>query len=196
VISPLSAWQNFYVIIGSSAAALTGLQFIVVTLVAQVRARSSATEIETFGTPTVVHFGAVLLLSALLSAPWATLASPGLALIGCGLTGVGYSALVIRRATRQKRYELVFEDWLWHAILPFFAYTVLLVAAVAVARQSIDALFVIGATSILLLFVGIHNAWDTVTYVVAGPLPKTEVSSTPTQGVSPTQSQNVSSDRS
>jgi len=27
------------------------------------------------------------------------------------------------------------------------------------------ALFVIGAATVLLLFIGIHNAWDTVTYV-------------------------------
>ena len=28
-----------------------------------------------------------------------------------------------------------------------------------------SALFVIAATALLLLFIGIHNAWDTVTYV-------------------------------
>src|SRR5213075_1207236 len=32
VPSPLEAWANFYVILGSSAAALTGLQFVVLTL--------------------------------------------------------------------------------------------------------------------------------------------------------------------
>jgi hypothetical protein len=29
----------------------------------------------------------------------------------------------------------------------------------------VPALFVIGAVTLLLLFIGIHNAWDTVTYV-------------------------------
>jgi hypothetical protein len=27
-------------------------------------------------------------------------------------------------------------------------------------------LFIIAAASVLLLFIGIHNAWDTVTYIV------------------------------
>ncbi len=33
---PLQAWENFYVIVGSSAGALTGLQFVVLTLIAEV----------------------------------------------------------------------------------------------------------------------------------------------------------------
>jgi hypothetical protein len=33
VLAPLAAWQNFYVIIGSAAATLTGLLFVVITLV-------------------------------------------------------------------------------------------------------------------------------------------------------------------
>jgi len=34
-LSTLAHWANFYVIVGSSAGALTGLQFVVMTLVAQ-----------------------------------------------------------------------------------------------------------------------------------------------------------------
>lgn len=64
---PLAAWQNFYVIVGSSGAALTGLQFVVIALVAQSRRRSTLREIDAFGTPTVVHFSSVLFVSAILS---------------------------------------------------------------------------------------------------------------------------------
>lgn len=67
--SPLATWESFYVIIGSSAAALTGLQFVVIALIAEARTRSTPREIAAFGTPTIVHFCAVLLLSAILSAP-------------------------------------------------------------------------------------------------------------------------------
>lgn len=70
VRSPLVAWESFYVIVGSSGAALTGLQFVVIALIAESR----------------------------------------------------------------------------------------------------TLLFVIGATAILLLFIGIHNAWDTVTYITVGRL--------------------------
>jgi hypothetical protein len=60
----------------------------------------------------------------------------------------------------------VLEDWVFHSILPFVAYGALLVAAAVMVRDSTDSLFCIAAVALLLLFVGIHNAWDTVTYLV------------------------------
>ena len=62
VASPLGAWESFYVIVGSSAAALTGLQFVVMALVAESRQQASSGTISAFGTPTIVHFCAALLL--------------------------------------------------------------------------------------------------------------------------------------
>jgi hypothetical protein len=165
VSSMLNEWESFYVIIGSSAAALTGLQFVVIALVADARKRSTTSEIDAFGTPTIVHFCAVLFVSAIISAPWPGMTGADLALGACGLAGVGYVVVVVRRATRQTSYRLVFEDWLWHSVLPFVAYAGLLVAAVTFARRPADSLFAIGAAALLLLFVGIHNAWDSVTYV-------------------------------
>jgi hypothetical protein len=60
----------------------------------------------------------------------------------------------------------VFEDWLFHLLLPFAAYTTLAVTAVAARSHSREALFGTAAAALLLLFVGIHNAWDAVTYHV------------------------------
>src|SRR5882724_7955881 len=81
--TPFSAWESFYVIIGSSAAALTGLQFVVVVLGAE--ARSIGPEVGAFGTPTVVHFCAVLLMSAILSVPWRAVSHAGLSLAAVGV---------------------------------------------------------------------------------------------------------------
>ncbi|HYU33662.1 MAG TPA: hypothetical protein VEW48_16035, partial [Thermoanaerobaculia bacterium] len=66
IASPLAAWENFYVIIGGAAAALTGLQFVVIALIHEVGARSSHREIAAFGTPQIVHFCAALLVAATL----------------------------------------------------------------------------------------------------------------------------------
>jgi hypothetical protein len=66
----LSEWESFYVIVGSSGGALVGIQFVVVALLADVRRRASADAINAFATPTVVHFGVVLLVSAIMSALW------------------------------------------------------------------------------------------------------------------------------
>jgi hypothetical protein len=163
--SPLVAWENFYVIVGSSAAALTGLQFVVIALMAEIRRRSSPKEIDAFATPTIVHFCAALLVSAILSAPWPELLSTAFALGICAGAGVAYVPVVIGRARRQTGYQLVMEDWIWHVVLPFVAYATLLAAAIVLRRYVVASLFVVAAVSLLLLFIGIHNAWDTVTYI-------------------------------
>jgi len=162
----LTEWESFYVIVGSSAGALTGLQFVVIALIAEAQAARSMLEIRAFGTPTVVHFCAALLVSAILSAPWHALLSVALALGACGAAGVAYSVLVIRHAVRQTGYAPDREDWTWYAALPLVAYSVLFGGAVMLINHPTSALFVIAATALLLLFIGIHNAWDTVTYVV------------------------------
>ena len=70
-----------------------------------------------------------------------------------------------RRARRQTGYKPVFEDRLFHTILPLLSYGTLLGAAVVLVRQPEGSLFAIAGASLLLLFIGIHNAWDTVTYI-------------------------------
>jgi hypothetical protein len=60
----------------------------------------------------------------------------------------------------------VFEDWLFHVLLPFASYAVLASAAYLARSSARTALFLVAAASLLLLFVGIHNAWDAVTYHV------------------------------
>jgi hypothetical protein len=162
----LTDWGSFYVITGSAAAALTGLQFVVMALVNDTRSRSSTATIDAFGTPNIVHFCAVLLVSAAMSAPWHILSHVSLLIGACGIAGAVYALLVARRAKRQPDYVPVLEDWIWHVALPFISYAALLVAAMLLFRYDTEALFIVGAASLLLLFIGIHNAWDTITYLV------------------------------
>src|SRR5260370_13360306 len=100
-VSPLTAWDNFYVIIGSSAGALTGLTFVAITLVAGTPLRSRGWGIGAFTTPTVVHFGVVLLVSAILSAPWPALWHAALTLGLTGLGGLAHRAPLSRRVRRR-----------------------------------------------------------------------------------------------
>lgn len=166
-VSPwLEPWESFYVIVGSSGAALTGLQFVVMALVADSPRRSTSAEIDAFGTPNVVHFCSVLLVSSVLSAPWRTLAGARVVLLAAALGGLAYAALVARRARRQTGYQPMLEDWLWYVVLPGAAYVGLGAAAALMERVPESALFGVGAAALLLLFIGIHNAWDTVTYIV------------------------------
>jgi len=163
----LSAWESFYVIVGSSGGALIGLQFVVITLIADNRLISSqGAALSAFGTPTVVHFTWALALSAAMSAPWPSLDVLAIALAGCGLAGLVYCAIVIRRARRQTEYQPVFEDWVFYAAVPCCTYAALIVGAAALRANTRAALFTVAASALALLLIGIHNAWDTVTHIV------------------------------
>jgi hypothetical protein len=166
-MSPLNGWESFYVIVGSSAGALIGLQFVVMTLIAgRSVTRNEAQAGDAFSTPSVVHFGVVLLLSALLSAPWGGIGAVALVWGLLGLGGIAYSLIVARRMRAQTVYKPVFEDWLFHVLLPLSAYAMLAGSAFASRSSARAALFIVGAAALLLLFVGIHNAWDTVMHLV------------------------------
>ena len=155
----LAGWQNFYVIVGSSAGALIG--FVVLTLISDMPAgRGVAQAGEAFSAPTIVHFGTVLLLAAVLCAPWNGIAGAAVLYGVAGLVGMVYSVDVARRMRAQIVYRPVFEDSLFHAYLPLMAYATLSASAWATRSDVHDALFASGAAALLLLFVGIHNAWD------------------------------------
>jgi hypothetical protein len=166
LIPALTHWDSFYVIVGSSAAALTGLQFVVLTLVAGSAVSTSGRLIAAFGTPVVVHFGSTLLISAILSAPWTSMAPVAGCMFILGLAGILYGVAVIRHARSQQNYSPEASDWIWHTVLPNFAYAAVLLAAIGMHKSEALALFVIGGSALLLLFIGIHNSWDTVTYIV------------------------------
>jgi hypothetical protein len=85
-----------------------------------------------------------------------------------GTWGLGYTFLVLRRTFRVKDYRPVMEDWIWHITLPFLAYTVFLITAFTLDPHRTVSLFFIAGMNLLLLFIGIHNAWDTVTFLVTG----------------------------
>jgi len=163
-VSTLSHWANFYVIVGSSAGALIGLQFVVMTLIADAQIKAGMGEIRAFGTPTVVHFGAAFLISAVMNAPWPALFHVGICLGAFGAVGFVYSIRVIRHA-RKADYNPDAEDWFWFTVVPLVAYTALASAALLLSRFPRTCLFVIAATTLVFLFVGIRNSWDTVTYV-------------------------------
>ena len=165
--SPLAGWENFYVIVGSSAGALIGLQFVVITLIADLPIVRGAEQAgQAFATPTIIHFGTVLLLSAILNAPWHGIHAAAVCWGITGVAGLVYAAIVLRRVRRQTAYQPEFEDWLFHLLLPIAAYAMLTGSAGAAASSPRPTLFVVAATSLLLLFIGIHNAWDAVTYHV------------------------------
>src|SRR2546427_12558050 len=112
-----SQWENFYVIVGSSAGGLTGLMFVVVALVADSSLPRAPESMNAFGTPNVIHFLATLLIAAILSAPWQRLKDPA-HVIGFGaLAGIVCVLICPRRVLGQEGDAVVLAAWGWHFFL-------------------------------------------------------------------------------
>ncbi|HEV2272058.1 MAG TPA: hypothetical protein VGR92_21610 [Steroidobacteraceae bacterium] len=167
----LADWQSFYVLVGSSAGALTGLTFVVITVSADRRdetgsASARLTGLRVFITPTAVHFGAALWLSALMCIPGQTALVMAVLLAGTGLAGLLYCATLVRRMFGSfPGYKPFLSDWIWNAVLPVAAYLTLAASGLLLPRQTAAGLYIVSGAVLLLLFIGIHNAWDVVVWM-------------------------------
>jgi len=166
VSSVLGPWSNFYALTGTSASALTGLMFVVITLVTgEERAPRSPDGISTFSTPTVLHFCAALLVSAILIAPWGSLLFPATLVALTGLYGVVYVLRVSSRARHLETYRPDFEDLCWYTILPLIAHFAMLAGAAMLFAAPAGAPYPIAGGVAFLILIGIRNAWDVVTFL-------------------------------
>jgi glucan phosphoethanolaminetransferase (alkaline phosphatase superfamily) len=162
-----SHWQDYYVIIGTAAGALTGLMFVVITLIAGFRQPSTRSEgIAIFSTPTLIHFITVLIISALLSVPWPQLWDASFLFLPIGLAGMVYMAFNAYRMRQMHDYQPVLEDWMLYFVLPLVGYIGLFVAALMLRNTPDAAFFVFGGIALLFLIIAIYSAWELVTYMV------------------------------
>jgi hypothetical protein len=164
IASLLAKWQNFYSVVGTSAGALTGLQFVVMTLIAQGRSSSNIRDIRAFGTPTLIHFCVALLISALMTAPWSSVEDFGICIGLCGLAAVAYSLRIFSHA-RKATYKPDLEDWIWYTAVPFLIYASLLACAILLRWRPSASLMISAAVTLAFVLLGVRNAWDTVTYI-------------------------------
>jgi hypothetical protein len=165
-MNEFAEWDSFYLIIGGAAGALIGLQFVVLTLIADRSGSAPAEAGRAFSSPTVLHFSVVLFLAAFIRVPWPSITPPTIIGAIVGAAGVGYIITVIKKIRSQDAYKPVFEDWLFHVILPIAAYLTLLICAPIALYHVRATLFAGAAATLTLLFTGIHNAWDAVTFHV------------------------------
>src|SRR5213593_3125842 len=143
--SVLSLWESFYVIVGSSGAGLTGLMFVVITIAADSSVAGTPETLNAFGTPNVIHFVAVLLIAAVLSAPWQRFKDPAHVVGATALAGIVYVLIVVRRMLRQTGYKPVPDNWGSPALLQQTTYPALGGGAAGLSHDQILALFLIAA---------------------------------------------------
>lgn len=160
----LSAWHDYFMLIGGAAATLIGAMFVVISLGIGFLTPERASGIRTFVSSTVgnlamVLFGAMLTMVPGLDAIWFG------ALIGVGsLIALGFAIPILARFRQHE--HTVQSDWFWYAILPPISYLLFLAAAAMAVRGVPIGLDLFAATLALMLAAGIRNAWDIIVFFV------------------------------
>jgi hypothetical protein len=166
----LEHWHDFYLVVGTGAAALTGLLFVIVTLGPHVVA-SHTRNARAFVSPIATHFTTVLIGSSLMLVPELPMPALG-SLLGIG--GLGGLIYTVWTGVHQRwrESELPFLDWVWFVALPVVCYALILASGVAIGMNLVIGLYGIAATMLLMIVVGIRNAWDVVLWVAQKARPE------------------------
>jgi hypothetical protein len=163
----LHAWHEFYLLIGTAAGTLIGLMFVAASISASYMTEKHQPGLQSFYTPTVAHFAAVLITCVVLLAPLA--ATPlGVVLLVIGLTGLGYASFVwVRMGRRGFTSTIDLADRFWYALSPVAGHLLLVAAALMLLLVGDDySLDVLAAAIVLLLLAALRNAWDITAWAV------------------------------
>jgi hypothetical protein len=120
--------------------------------------------VRAFVTPTIVFFTTALAVSALMLVPHIAPAPIAVLLASTSIAGLAY-LLWVRGQRHWREQKLDAEDWVFFIGLPFLSYLLLLAAAIAIWRDSALGAPTLAFVTIVLLLIGIHNAWDLVIWL-------------------------------
>jgi hypothetical protein len=139
----LDGWHEFYILLGTAAAALVALLFVAVSIGAGFLSRESASATRTFMSPVIFHYASVLFLSLIALIPTHTAISLAAAIGVVAAVGLLYSVMILIRVIRDPVGDTA--DALAYGACPLVAYAGANVLATAL---------------LVLLLVNIRNAWD------------------------------------
>jgi len=161
-------WDSFYLLLGGASGGLIGLVFIVVTLIRNVDAQANLKATSVFMSPNVFNLAAVLVLSALATAPRVPPQAEGGLIAAAALAGLYYAgrSIVMLGPTRAVRATHWSDIWAY-GIAPFAAYLVIAAAAACAWLAPAWAAGTLAVGTVGLLLSAIRNAWDLVTWITA-----------------------------
>ena len=158
-------WGTFYLMVGSSAAALVGLLFVVVTINAESNAANREIGSRTFLTPTIFHFAMVFLVSTLAVMPDIDASIMALAVIVIGLIGLVVVGLAVGRIVFGRFPAPHWTDYIFYGLLPIIAYLGLLSSGVGLWLGAPFAVHGLAVVALGLLLLGLRDAWDLATWL-------------------------------
>jgi len=162
-------WESFYLLVGGAAGALIGLLFVVITLTAELNPAETTVGSKVYVSPTIFHFATVFVISAVALAPEGGRVFLGLAIAALAVFGLGYSLLSVLRLARGRPKPTHWSDWIYYGLFPAAAYAALAVAGEAFVTGRGFAADVTAAGSVILLLVGIRDAWDVALWISQHP---------------------------
>jgi len=154
----LDNWHEFYALLGTAAAALLSLLFVVASIGANALTADSAGATRTFMSPVAFHYANVLFLGLVALIPTQTWESFGLTLGVAAAGSLVYSTIILVRVLRDSRADMA--DNLAYGAVPAVCYAAGLIASILILKQSDAGLEVLAGAALLLLVVNIRNAWD------------------------------------
>ena len=146
MVDVMEGWSDFYTLVGSTAATLIGLIFVVISL----------------GADHASLFFSALAMMAPLSDMARALA---VGLIGCA--GLGYMVNLAFLVTKGIKAEE--RQPIWFGLLPLVAYTGFLMTAAAWALASSLAPEIGGLACVVLLVAALHNCWTMTLIIISRP---------------------------
>lgn len=160
----MEAWHDFYVLVGTAGVTLTGLLFVVMSLRPRVAAETQVTGVRSFISPNTVYFTTALVVSTVFLVPALPAIVNGLFLCVGAAASLGYLGYT-KAHQRWRQSNLPLMDWIWYVGLPIAAYVVLLLSGIGVLMQASLSMYGVAGALILLLVIGIRNAWDLVIWI-------------------------------
>lgn len=154
----LEHWKEFYLLVGTAAAALVALLFVAASIGAGVLTRHADGPTRTYMSPIAFHFTSALFVSAAALVPSHTRLTLGVLVALNATAGIIYSVFVLRRLFTDDISDLA--DKFCYGLIPLAAYLAGIAAAWLIFAGSVHAPEFLAGTVVLLLVVNIRNAWD------------------------------------
>ena len=153
----LDGWHEFYVLLGTAAAALVALLFVAASIGEGYLSAERQSPTRTFTSPIVFHYTYVLFVSLVALIPKADGALAAIIGVSAALALL-YSINILVRVMRSRTIDL--DDRLGYGAGPVAAYVAVVAACIFMIERSVAGPPLLAAGLILLLLVNIRNVWD------------------------------------
>jgi hypothetical protein len=167
LVESLRQWRDFYALVGTASATLVGLTFVTASIGGGFFSPERKAGMQSFLSPTIVHFTAILVTCLIAIAPSGPGNTIGFLLICDGLAGLGYCGWICRRMIKHGFFAMIdIVDRLWYALLPTSGYLLVAVAGMRLLLGANHGPEILAPGVILLLLAGIRNAWDMTVFII------------------------------